>query len=101
MKEIKELVEHIHEEMEDAEDYIKLALHYKETDSRLADTYARLAQEEIGHADHLHGRRSHSPCRYAGCLGMGTQEVHRPQGKGKIHDGYVQKLREPKGSLFW
>lgn len=56
MKEIKELVEHIHEEMEDAEDYIKLALHYKETDSRLADTYARLAQEEIGHADHLHGQ---------------------------------------------
>lgn len=56
MKEIKELVEHIHEEMEDAEDYIKLALHHKDSDTRLSDTYARLAQEEIGHADHLHGQ---------------------------------------------
>lgn len=56
MKEIKELVEHIREEMEDAEDYIRLALHYKDTDTRLADTYARLASEEVTHAEHLHGQ---------------------------------------------
>lgn len=56
MKEIKELVEHINEEMEDSEEYIKLALHHKDTDARLADTYARLAGEEMNHSELLHGQ---------------------------------------------
>lgn len=56
MREIKELVEHIHEEMEDAEDYIRLALHYKDTDTKVADVYCRLASEELTHAEHLHGQ---------------------------------------------
>jgi hypothetical protein len=56
MKAIEELAEHISEELDDAEEYIKLALHYKDTDSKLADTYARLSQEEINHSEHLHAQ---------------------------------------------
>lgn len=54
MKEIKELVEHIHEETEDAEKYAKLAAKYKDTDKELSDTYAYLAEEELGHMNKLH-----------------------------------------------
>ena len=54
MKAIKELVENINEELEDAEKYAKLAMHYKSEDSRLADTYSRLSSEELGHSEQLH-----------------------------------------------
>ena len=56
MKEIKELVENINEELEDAEKYARLAVMYKDEDSRLADTYVRLANEELNHSELLHGQ---------------------------------------------
>jgi ferritin len=56
MKEIKELVENINEELEDAEKYARLAVMYKSEDSRLADTYVRLANEELNHSELLHGQ---------------------------------------------
>ena len=56
MKIIKELVENINEELEDAEKYARLAVMYKGEDSRLADTYIRLANEELNHSELLHGQ---------------------------------------------
>ena len=54
MKEIKELEDHIGEELHDAKKYIKCALHYKEENKELADLYATLSQEEMGHMEKLH-----------------------------------------------
>ena len=54
MKNIKKLCDHIREEIEDAEDYIRDALACKENDPEVADTYCRLAEEELGHMAMLH-----------------------------------------------
>ena len=54
MKVIKQLVEKIDEELEDAESYIDLACEYKEKDRSLADTYYKLSLEEIVHMNMLH-----------------------------------------------
>lgn len=54
MKQIKILVEDIREEMEGAEHYAKLATQYKDEDRMLADTYAKLAEIELGHVTALH-----------------------------------------------
>ena len=54
MKEIKKLVEYIHEELEDAEKYAKCAAKYKDEDREMANVYYTLANEELGHMDKLH-----------------------------------------------
>ena len=54
MKDIKCIVEFIEEEMEDAEKYAKKAMHYKDSDKKLAETYATLSEEELRHAEMLH-----------------------------------------------
>lgn len=56
MKQIKELVEHITEELEGAESYEKKALRYKTDDKALAEMYHNLATQEMGHIDMLHGQ---------------------------------------------
>lgn len=54
MKQIKEIVELIEDELEGAEEYAKKATKYKDQDKTLADVYARLAQTEMTHVDTLH-----------------------------------------------
>lgn len=54
MKIIKHIVEDIREELEGAEHYAKMATEYKYEDKQLADTYARMAQVELGHVGFLH-----------------------------------------------
>lgn len=56
MKIIKHLVEDIHEELEGAEHYAKMATQYKEEDRELADVYAKKAAEELGHVDAFHAQ---------------------------------------------
>lgn len=55
MKMIEKLEKQINEEYGDAEKYITCALLNKEENSELADLYYWLAQEEVKHADKLHG----------------------------------------------
>lgn len=54
MKIIKTLVEDIRDEMKSAEHYAKLALQYKQDDKVLAESYAKMAEAELGHVDALH-----------------------------------------------
>lgn len=54
MKEIKLLCENIREEMEDAEKYANLAIKYKDSERELAETFATLSKQEVGHAEALH-----------------------------------------------
>lgn len=54
MRLIAELSDKIEEEIEDAESYIKMALEHKESDKTLADTFAKLSEEELGHMKALH-----------------------------------------------
>lgn len=56
MKEIKMLAGHIREEMNDAETYAKLALRYKDDDRSLSQTFEKLAEQELDHADMLHAQ---------------------------------------------
>ena len=58
MKEIKMLAGHIREEMTDAETYAKLALRYKDDDRSLSQTFEKLAEQELDHADMLHAQAS-------------------------------------------
>ena len=54
MKCIKELVEKIYEEIDDAESYAELTIQYATEDRALADTYITLAKEEVTHMNRLH-----------------------------------------------
>ncbi len=58
MKEIKMLAGHIREEMNDAETYAKLALKYRDDDRNLSQTFEKLAEQELDHADMLHAQAS-------------------------------------------
>lgn len=55
MKLIKKMMEQIHDEIEDAEDYAKDALEYKDSPQHkdAADLYYTLANEELGHSEKL------------------------------------------------
>lgn len=54
MTEIKLLMEHIENELEDACTYAKLALEYKATDPEMAQLFYKLSGEEMTHMDALH-----------------------------------------------
>ena len=54
MKIIMKLVSLIDDELSGAKEYIKLAMHNREEHPALADTFADLAEEEMGHVSKLH-----------------------------------------------
>lgn len=54
MKEMKLLMEHIEEELNDACTYAELALEYKATDPELSSLFYKLSGEEITHMEALH-----------------------------------------------
>ena len=56
MKIIKNIVEDIEEEIDASEHYAMLATQYKDTDKILADGYANMAAQELGHVDALHAQ---------------------------------------------
>ena len=54
MKEIKELVEEIREELEGAKHYAEQSAKLKHTDMTRSETYAEMARQELSHVDKLH-----------------------------------------------
>ena len=54
MKIIKCLSEKIEDEMDDAQDYIDLAMRWKQDEPDTADLFYTLSVEEMGHMDKLH-----------------------------------------------
>ena len=54
MKCIGELVDHIYEELNDAENYAELAISCSAEDRQLAETYISISKEEINHMNRLH-----------------------------------------------
>lgn len=54
MREIKQLMEHIESEIEDAHTYAALAVEYKSRDKATADLYRALSDEEMTHMNRLH-----------------------------------------------
>lgn len=54
MKCIKELVDHIYEEINDACEYASQAIEAKNKDRTLGDTYINIAKEEMNHMNRLH-----------------------------------------------
>lgn len=54
MKEIKLLMEHIEDELDDAHTYAELALEYKEADPETAELFYKLSGEEMTHMNALH-----------------------------------------------
>lgn len=56
MKEIKLLVEHMEEEIEDAKEYAEEAMHYKAKNASLSTTFAELSAQELKHMEMLHTR---------------------------------------------
>lgn len=53
---IQKLSDMIEEEIGDAGKYARCAMDNKETDPALADTFFRLANEEVGHVNLLHAQ---------------------------------------------
>lgn len=54
MKEIKLLMEHVEEELEDAHTYAALAMEYKSQDPTTAELFHKLSEEEMDHMRRLH-----------------------------------------------
>lgn len=54
MEIIELLSDHIEDELEDACNYARLALEYKDKDQDVAKLFWDLSNEEIGHMDRLH-----------------------------------------------
>lgn len=55
---IRQLVEKIYEEIEDAQSYTELALEYKNEDRVLGEAYIQLAKDEMAHMNKLHDQVS-------------------------------------------
>ena len=56
MKMIKCLAEKIEDELQDAAEYVELALQYKSEDPDTAELFYQLSTEEMGHMEKLHDR---------------------------------------------
>ena len=54
MKIIKCLAEHIEEELHDADEYISLAVSWKDDQPEAAELFYQLSLEEMGHVDKIH-----------------------------------------------
>jgi hypothetical protein len=56
MQEIKELVEHMKEELEDSQTYADLAIEHKGENNGLSALYLELANQETRHMEMLHDK---------------------------------------------
>ena len=97
MKDIQMLSDMIEEEIEDAGKYAKCALEYKETNSAMADTFFKLANEEIGHADSLHKQVMMLVSEYKKTVGEPPADMLAIY--KYLHGKHIDKLSEVKVKL--
>lgn len=57
---MKKVQNQMEEELDDAYNYIKLALELKDSDRRYADAYYTMSQQEVSHMNVLHGLATQS-----------------------------------------
>lgn len=94
MQQIRELSDHIEEELEDAEGYIKCAHKYKNHDRDLADMYYELSLQEVQHSMALHKQ------------GVRLIEAYKAEGKtipsamqavyDHLHEKHIEKAAQVK-----
>lgn len=92
MNEMKTIVEHIQEELEDAITYAKLAIAYKGTDPEISGTFSALAGQELNHADLLHEQV------FRLIKGNGAPPALQTVWEWE-HDQYVEKVAKIKAML--
>ena len=92
MKKTKKLMDHIAEEINDAEEYIRDAEACKENDSEVADTYCRLAEEELGHMAMLHKQVTRVIEAYRKTNGSPPAEMQARY--DVLHEVYMEHVRK-------
>ena len=97
MKKIKNLEDHIHEELDDSKKYIKCALKYKDDDRELGDLFYWLSQEEMSHADKIHKAIVDVISEYRRKEGEPPAEMMAIY--NYLHDREIEKAKEIK--LLW
>lgn len=93
MKQIKQIVEDIREELDGAEHYAKLSMKYKETEKELSEMYAELASQELVHVNRLHGKAV-DLIKAAQAKGM---EI--PTGMQAVYDWEHERMIERKAKI--
>ena len=92
MKIILCLMEHIEEELNDADKYIELAMKWKDEDRSAADLFSELSEEEIGHMERLHRQALDEIEQYRAQNGSppaGMQELY-----DHMHKKYTKRAME-------
>ena len=92
MKDIKLLVEHIEEELEDACTYAELALEYKNKDQDLAQMFYKLSNDEMTHKDSLHNAVVRIIADYKRTTGEPPVEMAAVY--DFMHKRHIEKLEE-------
>lgn len=88
MKCIKEMVDHIYEELDDAKEYALEAIEIKDINRSLGDTYIILAKEEMGHMNRLHDQVTGIITEYR------NQKGEPPEAMLKIYNWEHKKIME-------
>ena len=91
---IKKLSKMIKEEICDAEKYANCALHYKEEDKDLADTFYNLANEELKHMNMLHDQVTRIIKAYRATKGEPPEAMQALY--NYVHEEQIENVREVK-----
>ena len=75
MKIIKTLAEKIREELHDADEYIELAMSWKDEEPKTAELFYQLSLEEMGHVDKLHANVAELINNYKQTVGEPPKEM--------------------------
>ena len=94
MREIKLLMEHVEDEIRDAETYAKLALQYRTTDKELSSAFVTLSTQEINHSEILHDQAVRLIRARGEPAPVSMQAVWDWE-----HDNYIERVAKVKALL--
>ena len=84
MKKLEWIIDQIDEELEDSEKYIDKALKCKEHEPDWANAYYQISQQEMAHAEVLHGQAVQAIREYKGDVPMGMEWIWNRE-----HEEYI------------